>query len=184
MSGARAAAAKNKPSTSPKKNKTPPAPKESPKSDEASPTPSPAKVKCVYGAFLLACYDSGNEEFQSICKISTGFTEAVLEERSVSLRETVIPKPMIYYSYADTSNADTLDVWEVKAAELTISPVYCAAVGVVNANKGISLRFPRLVRVREDKKPEEASSSEQVAEMYNAQSNKSSKHQDDKEDED
>ncbi|KAL6199850.1 hypothetical protein ACLB2K_029632 [Fragaria x ananassa] len=145
----------------------------------------------VYGAFLLACYDSGNEEFQSICKIGTGFSEAVLEERSVSLREKVIPKPKTYYSYADTSNANTPDVWfepsqvwEVKAADLTISPVYRAAVGIVDANKGISLRFPRLVRVREDKKPEEASSSEQVAEMYTAQSNKSSNHQDDKEDED
>nr|XP_011459936.1 PREDICTED: DNA ligase 1-like [Fragaria vesca subsp. vesca] len=42
MSGARAAAAKNKPSTSPKKRKTPPVPKENPKYDEASPTPSPA----------------------------------------------------------------------------------------------------------------------------------------------
>ncbi|XP_062015597.1 DNA ligase 1-like [Rosa rugosa] len=145
----------------------------------------------VYGAFLLACYDSNNEEFQSICKIGTGFSEAVLEERSASLRETVIPKPKTYYSYAETSNANTPDVWfeptqvwEVKAADLTISPVYRAAVGIVDSNKGISLRFPRLVRVREDKKPEEASSSEQVADMYSAQSNKSSNHQDDKEDED
>lgn len=143
----------------------------------------------VYGAFLLACYDTNNEEFQSICKIGTGFSEAVLEERSVSLREKVIPKPKTYYSYADTSNTNNPDVWfeptqvwEVKAADLTISPVYRAAVGIVDPDKGISLRFPRLVRVREDKKPEEASSSEQVAEMYTAQSNRSSNHQDDKED--
>ncbi|XP_050367717.1 DNA ligase 1-like [Argentina anserina] len=145
----------------------------------------------VYGAFLLACYDSSNEEFQSICKIGTGFSEAVLEERSVSLREKVIPKPKTYYSYAETSNANTPDVWfepsqvwEVRAADLTISPVYRAGVGIVDPNKGISLRFPRLVRVREDKKPEEASSSEQVAELYTAQANKTSNHQDDKEDED
>ncbi|KAK6144322.1 hypothetical protein DH2020_021142 [Rehmannia glutinosa] len=99
----------------------------------------------VYGAFLLACYDSDKEEFQSICKIGTGFSEAMLEERSASLRSKVIPKPK---------------VWEVKAADLTISPVHRAAIGIVDSDKGISLRFPRLLRVREDKNPEQASSSD------------------------
>ncbi|KAJ7947881.1 DNA ligase [Quillaja saponaria] len=137
----------------------------------------------VYGAFLLACYDSNNEEFQSICKIGTGFSEVVLEARSASLRSKVIPKPKPYYRYADTINPDVWfeasEVWEVKAADLTISPVHRAAVGIVDANKGISLRFPRLVRVREDKTPEQASSSDQVAEMYNAQKHNHSNNQDD-----
>lgn len=140
----------------------------------------------VYGAFLLACYDSNNEEFQSICKIGTGFSEAMLEERSASLRTKVIPKPKSYYRYAETMNPDVWfdasEVWEVKAADLTISPVHRAAVGIVDPNKGISLRFPRLVRVREDKPPEQASSSAQVAEMYSAQANTRSNNQDDNED--
>ncbi|KAJ0612202.1 putative DNA ligase (ATP) [Helianthus annuus] len=140
-----------------------------------------------YGAFLLACYDINKDEYQTICKIGTGFSEAMLEERSKSLSLKVIPKPKSYYRYSDTINPDVWfeasEVWEVKAADLTISPVYCAALGAVDPNKGISLRFPRLLRVREDKGPEEASSSEMVADMYNAQKHTQNNNQNDNEDE-
>ncbi|KAJ1376596.1 Nucleic acid-binding, OB-fold [Sesbania bispinosa] len=110
----------------------------------------------------------------------------MLDERSTSLRAKVIPKPKAYYRYAETINPDVWfeasEVWEVKAADLTISPVHRAAVGIVDSDKGISLRFPRLVRVRPDKAPEQASSSEQVAEMYNAQKHNHTNNQDDNDD--
>ncbi|XP_073002061.1 DNA ligase 1-like isoform X2 [Typha latifolia] len=140
----------------------------------------------VYGSFLLACYDENNEEYQTICNIGTGFSESQLEECSVSLRTKVIPKPKPYYRYADSMNPDVWfepsEVWEVKAADLSISPVHRAASGTVDPNKGISLRFPRLVRVRDDKSPEQATTSEQVAEMYRAQKINHANNQDDEDD--
>ncbi|CAN8306067.1 unnamed protein product [Cochlearia groenlandica] len=131
------------------------------------------KRKEVYGAFLVACYDVDKEEFQSICKIGTGFSEAQLEKLSSSLCSKEIATPKKCYrvdkSLKPSDWFEPTQVWEVKASDLTISPLHLAAIGIVEPYKGISLRGARMVRVREDKKPEEATSSKQIAEMYLAQ---------------
>lgn len=52
-----------------------------------------------YGGFLLGCYDPENEEYQTICKIGTGFTDESLLQHHDFFSRNIIEKPKSYYSY-------------------------------------------------------------------------------------
>lgn len=134
----------------------------------------------AYGAFLLACYDPDSEEYQSICKIGTGFTDVDLESIAKYYNDPeecrLLEAPKPYYRIPESKNLvpdkwfEPCQVWEVLCADLSISPQHTAAAGRVDDSKGIALRFPRFMRLRDDKAVEDATSAEQVAELYSQQS--------------
>jgi DNA ligase-1 len=128
----------------------------------------------VYGAYLLACYDLDTEEFQSVCKIGTGFSDEDLKSLSDGLRDKIIPQKSSQYNVSSTLECDVWfsasQVWEVKAADLSKSSTHKGAVDKTGeSGRGIGLRFPRFERLREDKNPEHATTSDQILEMYYAQ---------------
>lgn len=127
----------------------------------------------VYGSYLLAVWDPENEEYQVITKIGTGFSEELLKDLFTKNAVVADGQKKKYYNCPDTLTPDVwfepTSVWEVKAADLSISPVYRAGIGLVDEGKGISIRFPRLVRIRDDKGPEDSTSPDQVADMYRNQ---------------
>lgn len=134
----------------------------------------------VYGAYLLACYDPEEEVYQAITRIGTGFSDEMLQELTTAMNGKAgcaspnVPKNVIVSDAlldADVwFDPDSSEVWEVMAADLSISPVHKAALGKVDPAKGIALRFPRFIRRRDDKGPSDATSASQVAAMYRSQS--------------
>lgn len=61
------------------------------------------------------------------------------------------------------------EVWEIRGADITLSPVYNAGATYMGGERGLSLRFPRFIRVREDKGVDEATTSEELSEMFRKQ---------------
>lgn len=120
----------------------------------------------VYGAYLLACYDPDTEMYQPITKLGTGLSDEVLKKFYDQLKEKVVNKPPSDYAIGEGIKPDVWFeascVWEILGADLSISPKYTAAIGLVAKDKGISLRFPRFIRIRDDKETTQATNSSQV----------------------
>ena len=137
------------------------------------------KRTSVYGAFLLGCYNATKETYETVCNIGTGFSEAILEElyNELSAHTIDCPKPFYTHSSVPKDQPDVWFeprfVWEVKTADLTLSPRYKAGSDALGdpSGKGISLRFPRFIKRRDDKKVDEATGSRLVVEMYRKQEN-------------
>jgi DNA ligase-1 len=125
-----------------------------------------------FGAFLLAVYDTKNDCYESFCKVGSGFDDERLGDMPKLLARYAVPeKP------ASVRTGSEPDAWfrpavvlEVKGAELTLSPVHPAALGAVRPGVGLALRFPRFTgRLRDDKSPTEATTSQELLAMYHGQ---------------
>ncbi|XP_057487838.1 DNA ligase 6 isoform X2 [Actinidia eriantha] len=128
-----------------------------------------------HSPFLLACYEPDAQEFQSVCRVMSGFSDSFyIEMKEFFSGDKVLSKKPPYYQTAEAPDMwfSPELVWEIRGADFTVSPVHKAAIGLVHPSRGISVRFPRFIRSVTDRKPEECSTADDIAEMFHSQTRK------------
>ncbi|MEM1583583.1 MAG: DNA ligase, partial [Nitrososphaerota archaeon] len=125
-----------------------------------------------YGALLMAAYDPEKDVFPSVCKVGSGFTDEDLEKLP-----SILEQCKIHHRHARVETGMEADVWfeprlvlEIIGAEITLSPIHRAGWNVIKENTGLAIRFPRFTgKYRLDKSPEDATTVNELIEMYNSQ---------------
>lgn len=118
------------------------------------------------GAFLVGVRKG--DGFVTVTKIGTGVSDELWKELRQRLH--VINTKTQPKEYQDVNTIFTPDVWvipkivvEIAGDDLTKSPAHGA---------GFAVRFPRLVRIRTDKSPAQATAASEVAHMFTNQKNR------------
>jgi DNA ligase-1 len=107
----------------------------------------------LFGSFLLACQDQG--ELIPLSKVATGFSDEQLQEIYVLLKDRVISQEGKLVRFEPGM------VFEVGYSEIQVSPNY---------ESGFALRFPRFVRLRDDKSVDEIETLDGIRDRYAGQS--------------
>lgn len=123
-----------------------------------------ARSKFGIGGFLAGVYDETIDTFKTVSKIGTGLSDedwkelkqmcdkVKIEKAPANVEMNKISYPHIYVS--------PKIVVEVGADEITVSPTHTS---------GYALRFPRLIRFRDDKNARDATTVKEIEKMYKNQ---------------
>ena len=126
----------------------------------------------TYGALLLAAYNPDRDIFETVTKCGTGFTDEDLAKLPKTLEKHVVP-----HKHPRVQSLLKADVWfepavvlEILGAEITLSPVHTCAMNKIRKESGLAIRFPRFTgNYRLDKAPEDATTTNEIIEMYQKQ---------------
>ena len=132
-----------------------------------------ARAEFEFGGLLIAVYNLDRGRLETVAKIGSGFTE----DEMVRLREmlekikTEGPPSNLDYRLEPDFWVEPRYIVEVAFDEITISSIHTCGK---RDEKGYALRFPRMVKLREEKSIKEVTTSEEVKDMFSLQHSGSS----------
>jgi len=123
-----------------------------------------ARSKFGIGGFLVGVYDPKKGNYKTVSKIGTGLKEddwGNLKRMCDKVKIKELPKNVeVNKTFKPDVIVEPKIVVEIGADEISVSPSHTA---------GYALRFPRLIKFRNDKKPEDTTNVEEIKKMYNDQ---------------
>uniref|UniRef100_A0A672QRF7 DNA ligase 3 n=1 Tax=Sinocyclocheilus grahami TaxID=75366 RepID=A0A672QRF7_SINGR len=123
----------------------------------------------IMSSFLMGCYDPESKKWCTVTKCSGGYDDATLARLQKELDIIKIGKDPSkipgwlkivknYYPDFIIRDPEKAPVWEITGAEFSKSEMHTA--------DGISIRFPRCTRMRDDKDWKTATNLQQLKELY------------------
>ncbi|XP_044077380.1 DNA ligase 3 isoform X1 [Siniperca chuatsi] len=123
----------------------------------------------IMSSFLMGCYDPDSKKWCTVTKCSGGYDDATLARLQKELDVIKISKDPSkipgwlkiiknYYPDFIIRNPEQAPVWEITGAEFSKSEMHTA--------DGISIRFPRMTRIRDDKDWKSATNLHQLKELF------------------
>ncbi|KAF7655900.1 hypothetical protein LDENG_00048330 [Lucifuga dentata] len=123
----------------------------------------------IMSSFLMGCYDPDSKKWCTVTKCSGGYDDATLARLQKELDVIKISKDprkipgwlniiKNYYPDFIIRDPESAPVWEITGAEFSKSEMHTA--------DGISIRFPRMTRIRDDKDWKSATNLHQLKELY------------------
>lgn len=124
-----------------------------------------------FGGLLAAVLNDETNEFETIAKIGSGFSEDEMKKF-----ETMLYKIKLAKKPKGVNSKLTPDFWvkpkfviTVAADEITLSPMHtCGLTG----ETGYALRFPRMMSLRTDKGPDEITTTKEIISLFEMQRKK------------
>lgn len=124
----------------------------------------------VFGSYILAARDEKTGRFKTVTKCGSGYTDEDLEELSNLFKKIQLKKPHASVDIEIDCDAYFVPkiVFETAWEEIQVSPAE-------KHTSGLSLRFPRYIRIREDRRPEEINTVQEIMELYQRQEERKAK---------
>lgn len=123
----------------------------------------------IMSIFLMGCWNPATGRWCTVTKVHGGHDDKTLERLQTELEMTKISKQMervprwlnvekVLVPDFVAKDPDRTQVWEIVGAEFTRAEVHTA--------DGISIRFPRVARIRADKTPKEATTLPELRKIF------------------
>ncbi|KAH8037161.1 hypothetical protein HPB51_008843 [Rhipicephalus microplus] len=123
----------------------------------------------IMSIFLMGCWNPATGRWCTVTKVHGGHDDKTLERLQTELEMKKISRQMervpawldvekVLVPDFVAKDPDLTQVWEIAGAEFTRAEVHTA--------DGISIRFPRVTRIRTDKTPKEATTLPELRKMF------------------